>query len=104
MLLTEDRLPSRQERLPIRQYACVMNNESGIPKPVLSVISSICPLTGTGANMPLLRKTRPHRLPGFRARSRRYMQVFPLLAVPPSQPHAICDRLHRISVRNGLSA
>jgi len=57
MLLTEDRLPSRQERLP-----------------------------------------------GLRARSRRYMQVFPLLAVPTSQPHAICDRLHRISVRNGLSA
>lgn len=25
MLLTEDRLPSRQERLPIRQCACVMN-------------------------------------------------------------------------------
>ena len=32
MLLTEDRLPSRQEQLPIRQCACVMNGWITHPK------------------------------------------------------------------------
>lgn len=90
MLLTEDRLPSQQERLPIRRCACVMNGwithpEARFARNFINLPTDRC--RGEHAVI-----TENPALPGFRARSPRYMQAFPLLAAPPSQSHAICYR------------